>query len=311
MKEESPPMPLLVASLPGNEACARSLLARLDAKKLDFELRRFPDGETFVRIDTDCRDCNVAIVASLDRPDDKFLPLHYLAMTARELGARHVTLVAPYLAYMRQDTQFAAGEAVTSRHFAALLGSTFDALVTVDPHLHRYESLDDLYTIPTSVVHAAPHIAAWVRDRVQAPLFVGPDSESEQWVAAVAALADAPHVVLSKVRYGDRDVEVTVPQIERWKDCTPVLVDDIVSTARTMAQTVLHLREAGMKPAICIGVHAVFADRAYDTLQTAGPAAIVTTNTIAHPTNAIDVCGAIADRMEQISRPDLVLTVAK
>jgi len=78
-----------------------------------------------------------------------------------------------------------------------------------------------------------------------------------------------------------------------------------------MTETVLHLREAGMKPAICIGVHAVFADRAYDTLQSAGPAAIVTTNTIAHPTNAIDVCDAIADRVEKISRPDVVLTVAK
>jgi ribose-phosphate pyrophosphokinase len=60
------------------------------------------------------------------------------------------------------------------------------------------------------------------------------------------------------VRHGDRDVEVSVPDVDIYKDATPILVDDIISTARTMIETVQHLKKAGMKPPICVGIHAVF-----------------------------------------------------
>ena len=66
-------------------------------------------------------------------------------------------------------------------------------------------------------------------------------------------------MVLEKTRHGDEEVQVSVPQVEQFKNHTPVLVDDIISTARTMIETVNHLKNAGMKPATCIGVHAVFA----------------------------------------------------
>lgn len=300
MTEKGSNMHPLVACFPGNEHCAKTLRERLAARALEFELRRFPDRESYLRIDADCRDADVVVVATLDRPDDKFLALHYFAATARELGARRVLLVAPYLSYMRQDKRFAPGEAITSRHFASLVSACFDGLVTVDPHLHRYASLGEVYSIPTRVVHAAPHIANWVRERVTNPLFVGPDSESAQWVAAVAALAAAPHIVLEKVRHGDRDVEVTVPEVERWAECTPVLVDDIISTAGTMIETVGHLRDAGMQAPVCVGVHAVFADRAYETLLAAGPAKIATANTIAHISNEVDVTSAVADAVADL-----------
>jgi len=82
-------------------------------------------------------------------------------------------------------------------------------------------------------MHAAPLISDWIRNEVKKPLLIGPDSESEQWVAAVARDAVAPHLVLQKVRHGDRDVEISVPEVARWRDHIPVLVDDIVSTGRT------------------------------------------------------------------------------
>src|SRR3546814_16966881 len=92
----------------------------------------------------------VALVSTLARPDDGFLRLVFVADAARALGARDVTLIAPYLAYMRQDRRFRPGEAVTSRTFAGLISSSFDRLVTVDPHLQRYQALDQLYAIPRS-----------------------------------------------------------------------------------------------------------------------------------------------------------------
>lgn len=64
---------------------------------------------------------------------------------------------------MRQDKRFRPGEAITSRTYARLLSSSLDFLVTVDPHLHRWHSLDELFAIRTRVVAAAPAIAGWQR----------------------------------------------------------------------------------------------------------------------------------------------------
>jgi len=285
-------MNLLILPLPGNETLASDVAANLGAEIGTLEVRCFPDGETYVRIESDLCDRNVALIASLDRPDEKVLPLIFAAATARDLGATSVGVVAPYLAYMRQDKRFNPGEALTSTYFAALLSAWVDWVVTIDPHLHRRSSLDEIYSVPTQVLHAAPLIAAWIKQNIAKPLLIGPDEESQQWVAAVAANADAPHVILKKLRHGDRDVEVTVPDLERWRDYTPVLVDDIISTARTMIETIGHLKRAGMSPPICIGVHGLFASGAFEKLDTLA-AHVVTTNTIPHSSNEIDTVDLI------------------
>ena len=131
-------------------------------------------------------------------------------------------------------------------------------------------------------------------------MLIGPDSESEQWVTAVAADAGAPFVVLEKTRRGDRDVEVSIPEVGKWRDRTPVLVDDIISTARTMIETVGHVRAAGLKSPVCIGIHAVFTDNAYVELKQAGAGEIVTCNTIGHDSNRINVSGLIASAVRRI-----------
>lgn len=284
----------LVYPLPGNEHLAADLGRHLEAEIGQLTVRRFPDGESYVRLHTPPSGRDVVVAATLYQPDACFLPLVFLAETARELSARRVVLVAPYLAYMRQDRRFHPGEGVSSRYFARLVSQSFDGLVTVDPHLHRYPSLDAIYGIDSRVVAAAPGVASFIRQHVPRPLLVGPDSESEQWVAAVAAAAGAPSVVLTKVRRGDRDVEVSLPEVARWTEHTPVLVDDIISTGRTMIQTIGHLKAAGMAPPVCIGVHGVFADSALDELLAAGAARVVTSSTIPRPTSAIDLCAPIA-----------------
>jgi ribose-phosphate pyrophosphokinase len=191
---------------------------------------------------------------------------------------------------------------VTSGYFARLLSGAVDWLVIVDPHLHWRASLGKIYTVPSAVVHAAPALAGWVRARVERPLVVGPDAESEQWVRSVAEAAGAPYVVLEKERRGDREVEVSVPHVDRYRDHTPVLADDIVSTARTMIETVRHPARAGLPPAVCLGVHAVFAGSAYDDLLAAGAARVVTANTIPHLSNGVDVVPLLAAGVRALTR---------
>ena len=267
----------------------------MDAQVGELTLHQFPDGESYVRIDTPVAQRQVILVCTLDRPNEKFLSLAFVAATAKQLGAAGVGLVAPYLGYMRQDKRFKDGEGITSAYFGKLLSGAVDWMVTVDPHLHRYNSLSEIYSVATQVVHAAPLLSQWIQTRIETPVLVGPDAESAQWVKAVATAANAPYVILEKTRHGDRDVQIRVPDVEQWRTHTPVLVDDIVSTGRTMIETMTHLKRAGLPPPVCAGVHAVMAGTAYADLLAAGAASVVTCNTITHASNAIDVTPPIAD----------------
>lgn len=285
--------PLAIA-IPGGEAHAARLLERIDAEPADVVIRQFPDGEVYVRIDSPVADRDVVLIGGLDQPHAKILPLLFAAATARDLGARRIGLIAPYLSFMRQDARFHPGEGVTASYFAALVSRTVDWLATVDPHLHRLSSLDQIYRIPNRVARAAPAIAAWIRREIPRPVIIGPDAESEQWVAAVARGCEAPYLVLHKTRRGDRDVSVSAPDLDAHRDRTPVLVDDIISTGRTMIEATGQLVRAGAIAPVCVGIHAVFAESAYAELLAAGAARIVTCNTIAHLSNAIEVDDALA-----------------
>lgn len=295
-------MKTILFALPGNESLARLLAEKLDAEMGEATIRHFPDGESYVRILSEVKAKKVVLVCTLHQPDEKLLPLYFLSKTAKDLGARCTCLVAPYLAYMRQDKVFHPGEGITSGYFARLVSGFADSLLTVDPHLHRIGSLSEVYHIPTKVVHAADAISGWIKKHIENPVLVGPDSESEQWVSEVAKNAGTPFLVLEKTRHGDRDVEVSVPQVEDYRHHTPVLVDDIISTARTMIETVGHLKKAGMKAPVCIGVHAVFADSAYRDLLDAGVERVVTCNTIPHESNAIDLSGLYVDFIEHFEK---------
>ena len=188
---------------------------------------------------------------------------------------------------------------MTSRQFAQLISNAFDWLVTVDPHLHRYSSLSEIYRVPTQVVHAAPLISEWIKANVVDPLIIGPDSESEQWVSAVAKDASAPFTVLHKVRRGDREVEISVENMQAVDGRTPVFVDDIISSGRTMLQAVRLITAGGSMAPVCIAVHGLFADESDRLLAHAG-ARVVTSNTIAQKTNAIDVHASIADAIRTL-----------
>jgi len=280
----------MVFALPGNEKLADSIINSLYYEKGKFVFHRFPDEESYIRLESDVNGKEIIIVSTLDRPDNKLLPLYFLSEIIRDAGADKIILVCPYLAYMRQDKKFNPGECVTSGHFAILLSGFADELITVDPHLHRISSLDSIYSIPTKVIHSAPIIAKWIKENVEKPLLIGPDMESKQWVSSIAKEAHAPYTVLVKSRISDRDVKVSVPHIHKYlENYTPVIVDDIISTAETMIKTVIHLQEEGAKPPICIGIHAVFSGDAYNELKKSGAKQIFTCNTIQHPTNTIDL----------------------
>ncbi len=265
------------------------LLAQLNAEAGELESRRFPDGETYQRIHNDVTGRHCLLLADLSNPDGRFLPLVFLAATLREMGAASVGLLAPYLCYMRQDTRFHPGEVVTSRIFARLISAELDWLVTVDPHLHRYNSLDEIYSIPSVTVAGAPALAQWLSGQEEELLLVGPDIESEQWVSAIAEQIQQPFVVGRKERRGDRDVTVTLPDITPYRGRTAVIIDDVIASGHTILDTLKALQQAGAETVDCVSVHGIFADGVDGRLRQQGIRRLVTGNSIPHPSNGVDL----------------------
>jgi ribose-phosphate pyrophosphokinase len=265
--------------------------ARIDAWPM--RRHRFPDGELKLTLPPRLPRA-VAILRSLHDPNEKFVELWLAARTARTLGAADVTLVAPYLAYMRQDRAFSPGETISQRHIGTLLAAVFDRVITVDPHLHRVSSLSEVLPDTASVVlSAAPAIGRFLRRRARGALLLGPDEESVQWVRSAADAAGLQWAVARKVRRGDRRVAVRLPDVP-VRDRHVVLVDDMISTGRTLVEAARALTKAGAARVDVAATHALFAPDADRALRAAGVGDIWTTDSVRHATNAIRLAGLLA-----------------
>lgn len=257
------------------------------------EIHRFPDGESKVTLPATLPE-QVIVCRSLDRPNDKLLELLLIARTARQLGARRVILVAPYLCYMRQDIAFHPGEAVSQQIVGAFLADLFDAVITVDPHLHRIERLDQAIPRGQAIaLTAAPAMVSFLSQHLQAPLLLGPDAESEQWVRAIAAPAALDYAVATKERLGDRSVRTRLPELD-YEGRTVVLVDDMASTGRTLITVASQLSARGAGAIHCLVTHALFADDATRQLHQAGIGQIWSSDSISHPSNVIHLAPLLA-----------------
>ena len=254
---------------------------------------RFPDGELKLRL-PDTLPQRVTLLRSLHHPNEKLIELLLVARTARVLGAKHLTLVAPYLAYMRQDIAFQPGEAVSQRIVGRFLAGLFDALITVDPHLHRVATLQEAVPVPQAIVlSGAPILADLIALHRKQPLLVGPDEESAQWISQAAQRHGFDFAVCRKTRHGDRSVDVTLPQAD-FAGRSVVLLDDIASSGHTLASVTHLLMAAGAVTVDVAVTHALFADDAIKLIKEAGVSNIWSTDCIPHPSNAVSMAPLIA-----------------
>ncbi len=284
----------------GNESLAFRLTSELGITRGALNWHRFPDGETLVRIETP-PDKEVCILCTLADPDARMMPLLLTVEALRAQGAVRVGLIAPYLAYMRQDKAFHPGEAVAARHFGSLIGQHFDWLVTVDPHLHRIHDLSEVVSCPSRNLHAAPLLADWIRVNIPSPVLVGPDGESAQWVSAAAERAGASWFNLTKQRLDDLHVRVTMPEAVKPEGCTAVLVDDIISSGQTLAAAAVALRTKGFGPIRCVAVHGLFAGNARAVIRAAGITQVTVTNSIPQPESRIDLAPLLAEGVRALA----------
>ncbi|MDO8769704.1 MAG: ribose-phosphate pyrophosphokinase [Burkholderiaceae bacterium] len=263
---------------------------------------RFPDGELKLRL-PDTLPQRVTLLRTLHHPNEKLLELLLVARTARTLGARHLTLVAPYLAYMRQDIAFQPGEAVSQRIVGRFLADLFDAIITVDPHLHRISTLQEAVPVPQAIVlSGAPLLADVIALHRRQPLLVGPDEESAQWISQAALRHGFDFAVCRKIRHGDRSVQVALPQAD-FAGRAVVLLDDIASSGHTLASVARLLMAAGAASVDVAVTHALFADDAVNLIKDAGVSHIWSTDCIPHPSNAVRMAPFLATALTSLSIP--------
>jgi ribose-phosphate pyrophosphokinase len=259
----------------------------------------FPDGETRLTLPPELP-AEAVLLRGLQDPNAKLTELLLAAAGARELGAARLTLVCPYLAYMRQDMAFRPGEVVSQRHLGALLAQSFDGVVTVDPHLHRVATLDEVLPGRRGLaLSAAPLLGRYVAGHVPGALLLAPDEEAGRWVRAAAEAAGLDHAVCVKERRGDRDVEVAL-QGAPVRGRAVVVLDDVASTGRTLAAAARAAHAAGAAGVDVAVTHALFVGDAFAHVGAAGVRRVWSSDCVPHASNAVSVVPLLAQALEQV-----------
>jgi ribose-phosphate pyrophosphokinase len=290
---------MIITSLGNSQKIAKSLAKKLRCKYSETTVAAFPDGDIYLKFNNRLKGKKLVIVQSFQPHSDMSLfDIIFAAETAKDLGAKKVILVAPYLSYMRQDKRFHDGECISSKVMAKMLNNSVDKIITVDPHIHRYKSLKDIFTIPAKKLTANNLIAEYIKKHFKNEIIIGPDWESYQWAEDIAKQVNVHATVLKKTRFSSRHVSVKMIKPIPIKGKNVVIVDDIISTGHTVIEAAKSARKLGAKSVSVIGVHGLFVENAIEKLNKAGIKKIITTNCIEHKTNKIDVTHLLLEQLK-------------
>ena len=285
---------MLVVGFDSSQSLAIKIARILKAKYTKVETRYFPDKETYLRYNTSLKGQTLMLVNSLYFPDQKILQVAFAAKTAKELGAKKVILFSPYMPYIRQDKRFKKGECLSSKIFPKLLVGV-DYFITIDPHLHRYKSLSQIFKIKTKVLSSNKLIYNYIKRNFKNPIIIGPDKESYRWAKKIAKKLNVKSIILKKVRVTSHKVIIKKFNVNSIKDKQVILLDDIISTGTTMLKTIKMLKNSNIKNINVICVHGLFLEHSAKKLKKAGAKSIVSTNTIPSKYSKIDISNLIKE----------------
>lgn len=292
---------MLITSCGNSEKIAKAVAHALKAPYSPVHISSFPDGDLYLKLNTPVKGKTVVIVNSFQpHSNDSLLKIIFAAETAKDLGAKKVILVAPYLAFMRQDIRFHPGEAISSKIMAKHLSMSIDKIITIDGHLHRFRTLDALFHIPGKDLTANLLIADYIKKKsIKDVVIVGPDWESFQWAEEIAKKIGAAVTIFEKKRSSSRKVSEKMIKPIPLKCKHVIIVDDIISTGHTVIEAAKLAYAQGAKEVSTIAVHGLFVENALMKLKKAKVKSIITTNCIEHATNKIDVAPLVVEELRK------------
>ncbi|PKK85537.1 MAG: ribose-phosphate diphosphokinase [Thermoplasmata archaeon HGW-Thermoplasmata-1] len=258
------------------------------------EIKRFPDGECYVRILSNGESIRGkhAIVVQTTYPDPNLIELFLLQGALREAGVSRITTIIPYYGYARQDTIFKEGEVVSAKALATLIQVNSDDVVIIDPHK---EYICDFFDVPARAATAVPQIAARLIEH-GVDMVLAPDKGAMARAEMAARIIGCPYDYLEKTRIDGETVVMKAKELDvRGKRVA--IVDDIISTGGTMAKAISHLKSQGATKVYACCTHGLFTGSAIDKLKNGGADEIVCTDTIESENSNISAAGAIADAL--------------
>jgi ribose-phosphate pyrophosphokinase len=297
--------PLVIGGSNG-EHLAIELSQLMGLELVSVEIKKFPDGETYVRILGDVSGRDVVYINSLQRSPNESLIETLLTLDAlRDLGATRLIAVIPYMSYARQDSRFNPGEAISVQTIAKLFKSMrLDHLVTVDMHLHRITDPSSLFGANFHNITGVRELAKYIKRNhsVENTVVIGPDEEAEQWAKIMAEdLGGLEYGVLKKTRITAEKV-VVVAEGLNVQGKNVIIVDDIISTGGTIVEAVNTLRNLGAREIYVTTVHPLLIGNAYAKLLRLNLRDLVGTNSVLSPISKVSIAPAIGEKIMEILR---------
>ncbi len=277
---------------------AERVAKQLKCPLLNPEIKRFPDGELYVRLDNKLEEEHVVIVQSTHHPqNDNLIELFLLLDAAKDLGARRVTATVPYLTYARQDKQFKPGEATSTHIICKLIEHAgADDFLTVDMHNN---GVIQNFSIPTFNLTAMPLLGQYLAKlKLQDPVILGIDQESLERVRRVAIELKADYDYLGKPKVALKKITIQPKHLEVAKRDV-ILVDDIISTGGTIIEATRILRSQRARKIYAACTHPAVTEDTLQKILKAGVQAVIATDTIEHRTSVVSVAPIIAGTIQQ------------
>jgi ribose-phosphate pyrophosphokinase len=272
--------PMLLAGT-ANRPLAQDIAEFLQWPLGEVTIKKFADGEIFVRIDENVRGRDLFIVQSTTAPGDNIMELLLMIDAAHRASAARINAVIPYFGYARQDRKDQPRVAIGAKLMANMVATAgADRVLSVDFHQHQIQGFFD---IPVDHLYAAPVFTRYFREKHLTNLVViSPDVGSAKMARGFAKRLDATMGIIDKRRPAANVSEVmnVIGEVE-GKDC--LLSDDMIDTAGTMAEAARALKERGANDIYACATHALLSGPAVERLSNAPFKEIVVTNTVPVP----------------------------
>ena len=268
---------------------ARNLANKIHQPLLQATYKRFPDDEFYVRVLDDIAGEDVLIVQTA-YPDQKIVELLLMQDAVHDAGAKKITVVLPYFGYSRQDKRFEEGEAISARAVAQHISIHADCVITVDPHK---EHILKFFTVPAYSCSAVPTIAQYLKEK-NIDIVLAPDKGAKERAKEAATLIDCEYDYLEKTRIDGTTVKITPKKLDAHGKHVAI-IDDIISTGGTMANSIKELKKQGAKTVSIACTHGLFVGDAKEKLLSADCDEIISTDTIETEFSKVSAADCIAE----------------
>jgi ribose-phosphate pyrophosphokinase len=258
---------------------ANSIAGYLGEPLGEVDIRRFPDGETFVKIIENIRGRDVFILQSICHPPNEMLmELLILIDAVRRASAARITAVLPYFGYARQDRKDQPRVPITAKLVANLLvAAGANRLVAMDLHCQQIQGFFD---IPVDHLTASPVLVKRVRSlNLENLVIVAPDTGGVKMAYTYSTLLRCGLAIAAKQRKSATEVE-TINVVGEVEGGDVVMVDDLTTTARTLIGAAHLLQKHGARSIRAAVTHNLLTPDARKALQESPIVELITTDSV-------------------------------